>query len=256
MTASASDPENQLSRVEFYAGTTLLNTDTAAPYTFTWSNVAAGTYALRAVAYDNAGASGSSAITSITVSPSSNAPPTVTLTSPANGARYTAPASIALTASAADSNGTVARVEFYSGTTLLYSDTTAPYAFTWSNVAAGTYGVRAVAYDNGGASTNSATATITVSLSPPTTVVFTASANHATAVTSYLLEIFANGANPDSAVPIASSSLGKPAPAANGEITVNRATFFSALAPGTYLATVSSIGSAGKSRGLAVPFTR
>jgi len=116
--------------------------------------------------------------------------------------------------------------------------------------------VRAVAYDNAGASTSSATATVTVALSPPTAVVFAASLDHAIGVTSYLLEIFASGANPDSAVPIASSSLGKPAPAANGDITVNRATLFSGLAPGTYLATVSSIGSAGKSRSTSITFTR
>ena len=41
----------------------------------------------------------------------------------------------------------MARVEFYNGTTLLGSDTTAPYSFTWANVPAGTYSLRAVAYE-------------------------------------------------------------------------------------------------------------
>ena len=255
LTASASDPENQLARVEFYTGTTLLGTDTAAPFTFTWSNVAAGTYSLRAVAYDTAGASGSSATAAITVSAATNTPPTVTLTAPTNGASYVAPASIALTASAADSNGSVARVEFYAGTTLLNSDTTAPYAFTVSNVTAGTYAIRAVAYDNAGASTASATATITVGAAAPTAVVFTASADHAT-VTSYLLEIFANGANPATAAPVRSASLGKPSPATNGDITVNQATLFGGLASGTYVATVSAINAGGKTRSTVVTFTR
>ena len=257
LTANAADANGTVARVDFYNGSTLLGSDTTAPYAFTWSSVPAGTYSLKATAVDDAGASGSSSLASITVQ-GANTAPTVSLTAPANGATFSAPASITLTANAADANGTVARVEFYNGTALLGTDTTAPYAFTWSSVAAGTYAVRAVAYDDLGASGTSATATITVSaaLPPPTSVVFQASTDHATGVTSYLLEIFANGANPDTATPVASSDLGKPAPAANGDITVNRATVFSGLAPGTYVLTVSSIGSGGKSRSTALTFTR
>jgi regulation of enolase protein 1 (concanavalin A-like superfamily) len=99
--------------------------------------------------------------------PPSNAPPSVTLTSPANGATFTAPATINLTASASDSDGTVAKVDFYAGSTLIGSATAAPYAVTWNNVAAGTYSLTAVATDNGGAATTSAAATITVGSSPP-----------------------------------------------------------------------------------------
>jgi regulation of enolase protein 1 (concanavalin A-like superfamily) len=257
LTATASDPDGTVARVDFYNGSTLLGSDATAPYAFTWSNVATGTYSLRATAVDNAGASGSSAVATVTVT-AANQPPTATLTSPANGATSTAPASIAMTANAADANGTVARVEFYNGSTLLGSDTTAPYTFTWSSVPAGTYTLRATAVDNVGATGSSATATITVTTAatpPPTSVVFQASTDHAT-VTSYLLEIFANGANPNSATPVASSDLGKPAPATNGDITVNRATLFSALAPGTYILTVSSMGPGGKGRSLSLTFTR
>ena len=70
---------------------------------------------------------------------SGNQAPTVGLTAPANGATFTAPASVAMTASASDPEGQLARVEFYNGTTLLGTDTTAPYAWSWTNVAAGTY---------------------------------------------------------------------------------------------------------------------
>ena len=95
-----------------------------------------------------------------------NKPPTVTLTAPANGATFTAPASVTLSATASDSDGTISKVEFYNGTTLLGTDTTSLYSFSWTSVAAGTYTVKAVAYDNSGAST-STTATITVN-GPPT----------------------------------------------------------------------------------------
>jgi hypothetical protein len=97
--------------------------------------------------------------------------PAVTLTQPANGATFTAPATVAIAATANDSDGTVAKVEFFNGATKLGEDTTAPYNFTWSAVPAGNYTVTARATDNLGASTTSSPATITVSSGtnvPPT----------------------------------------------------------------------------------------
>ena len=91
-----------------------------------------------------------------------NIPPTVTLTSPVTGATYTAPAAITLTATAADSDGTVSKVEFYNGVTLLGTALTAPYSYNWSGVAAGSYSLTAMAYDNQGAVTTSVAATVTV----------------------------------------------------------------------------------------------
>ena len=85
---------------------------------------------------------------------------------------------------------------------------------------------------------------------------FTASSDHATSVTSYLFEVFASGANPATATPVATSDLGKPAPAANNDITVDRATFFNGLAAGNYVATVRAIGPGGTTRSASVTFTR
>jgi hypothetical protein len=101
--------------------------------------------------------------------PPPNQPPTVALTSPASGASFTAPATISLAASASDSDGTVAKVEFYAGTTLLGTDTAAPYQLSWSSVPAGTYGLTAVATDDDGASTTSSSVAITVDDVPPPT---------------------------------------------------------------------------------------
>jgi hypothetical protein len=67
ITANASDNDGTVSTVQFYNGTTLLNTDAAAPYTYTWANVAAGTYLITAKATDNSGASTISAAISVTV---------------------------------------------------------------------------------------------------------------------------------------------------------------------------------------------
>ena len=97
----------------------------------------------------------------------SNAPPTVSMTSPVSGASFVAPAVIGLTATAADADGSIASVAFYSGSTLLGTATASPYTFTWSAVPAGSYSVTAVATDNLGASTTSAAVSITVTDAPP-----------------------------------------------------------------------------------------
>jgi hypothetical protein len=65
-----------------------------------------------------------------------------------------------------DSDGSIARVEFYQGTTLIGSVANAPYTYAWADVAAGTYTITATATDNLGAATTSSPATITVTEAP------------------------------------------------------------------------------------------
>jgi len=187
----------------------------------------------------------------------SNVPPTVSLTSPTGGATFAAPATITLTATASDPEGRLAKVAFYNGSTLLATDTSAPFSFAWSGLAAGTYQLKAVATDADGGSASSTTATVTVSTSTGLTnrVAFTASVDHAI-VTSYLLEVFASTANPATAASIASSNLGKPTPDSTNQIIVDRTTFFGGLAPGSYLVTVASVGAGGTTRSAAISFTR
>jgi large repetitive protein len=159
--ANATDGDG-IARVEFYQDATKLGEDTSSPYAFSWTNVAAGSYSLTVRAFDNLGASANSTVVNVTVNSPANQPPTVSLTAPANNATFTAPATISLAANAGDGDGTVARVEFYQGTTKLGEDTSAPYAFAWTNVAAGTYSLTARAFDNAGASGNSAAVNVTV----------------------------------------------------------------------------------------------
>jgi Bacterial Ig domain len=100
---------------------------------------------------------------SVTVNVTANAAPAVTLTGPANGSSYFAPASVPLSATASDSDGTINRVEFWTTTgTAIGTVTASPYNVTWSNVGVGTYTVFARAYDDLGAHTDSAGSTITV----------------------------------------------------------------------------------------------
>jgi RHS repeat-associated protein len=92
-----------------------------------------------------------------------NAPPVVSMTSPANGASFTAPASITLTATASDADGTIQKVEFFHGGIHLIATVTAPpYTFAWTNVSAATYSLTARATDNLNGITTSAPVDITV----------------------------------------------------------------------------------------------
>lgn len=109
--------------------------------------------------------------TEVQIVQQTNVPPTVSISSPAGGATYTAPASVAITATAADSDGSISKVEFYQGTTKLGESLTSPYTYTWSNVAAGNYALTAKATDNGGSAVTSSAVNITVSTAPACTPV-------------------------------------------------------------------------------------
>ena len=172
LSATASDSDGTIAKVEFYNGTTLIGAGTLAgsSYTLSWNSVAAGSYSLTAKATDNLGAVTTSAPVSITVNPPANVPPTVSLTGPANGSVYIAPASVALSATASDSDGTISKVEFYNGATLLGTATSAPYGYSWNGVPAGSYSLTAKAYDNAGAVTTSGSVSITVNANQAPTV--------------------------------------------------------------------------------------
>jgi hypothetical protein len=88
--------------------------------------------------------------------------PLVRITSPADGAIFTAPANIVISANLSAGDNTLSRVDFYQGTTLVGSSTTPPYSVTWSNVPVGNYSLTAKATDYRGTETTSNPVTITV----------------------------------------------------------------------------------------------
>ncbi len=161
VSATASDSDGTIARVDFYRNGTLFATATAAPYQVTAGPLAAGSYAFSATAVDNSGAATSSATATITVL-NPNQAPTVSITAPADNTTYDDPAAFTLTATAADSDGTVAKVEFFKDGTKIGEDLTAPYQFAVSALPIGTYHFLARATDNLGSSTDSAAVKITV----------------------------------------------------------------------------------------------
>jgi hypothetical protein len=163
LAASAEDSGGSVSKVEFYAGVTKVGEDTTAPFTFAWTAIS-GSYALTAVATDNQGASTTSAVVNITVTNPANVPPTVSITSPASGFS-TENSTLTIAANAADTDGSITKVEFYQGSTKLGEDNTAPFTFNWTGIAVGTYTLSAVAIDNDGGTTTSAG--VSVTFTPP-----------------------------------------------------------------------------------------
>jgi photosystem II stability/assembly factor-like uncharacterized protein len=91
-------------------------------------------------------------------------PPTVALTQPVGGTTFKAGATITLTAAASDSDGHVAKVEFFRGSTKIGEVTTSPYTISWTNAAVGAYQLSARATDDEGVRTTSAAVNVTVSL--------------------------------------------------------------------------------------------
>jgi hypothetical protein len=94
--------------------------------------------------------------------PASNAPPTATITTPANLASFIAPTTIVIEATASDPDGSVATVEFFANGALLGSDATGPFSYSWSGASPGSFALRAVAVDDNGRRGTSAPVNITV----------------------------------------------------------------------------------------------
>ena len=91
-----------------------------------------------------------------------NVAPTVSLTAPTANAVFTQGTAIALSATAADDGGSVTQVQFFDGTTLIGTDTSAPYSMSLANATVGAHSFTAVATDNIGATTTSAAVSVTV----------------------------------------------------------------------------------------------
>jgi nitrite reductase/ring-hydroxylating ferredoxin subunit len=184
LTATATD-NTGVTRVEFYEGTTLLGTASAAPYTqsLTFTRADNGTHNYTAKAFDAAANFASSAPVTVIVNvPASNdtTPPTVSLA--ASNLNVTAAGAMILTATATDNVGVI-KVEFYEGATLIGTATALPYTQTvnYSFANNGPHSYTAKAFDAAGNSAVSAPATVvTVNIADttaPTVAIATSSTN-------------------------------------------------------------------------------
>jgi endonuclease/exonuclease/phosphatase family metal-dependent hydrolase len=113
-----------------------------------------------------------STFTNVNVIPeAANVPPSVAIDTPVSDATFAAPATVALVATASDSDGSITGVQFLANDVPLGTDTTSPYEWTWTGVPAGSYSLVAVATDSRGDRTRSTPVSITVTaaldISPP-----------------------------------------------------------------------------------------
>lgn len=99
------------------------------------------------------------------------APPTVTITNPAPGAVFPAPATIAIGAMASVSGGTVTNVSFFTNAVLAGVSTAAPFGVTLTGVHVGAYALSAVATADDGLSATSSV--VNISVEPPPSVSIT-----------------------------------------------------------------------------------
>ena len=160
--AQAKQKSHPIVKVEFFQGANLIGA-VAGPrrddqYTLNWAGVAAGNYAITAKATNDKGHTDLSDPVSITV----NALPSVSLTSPSSNAAFKAPANIPLAVQVADTDGSIANVEYFYGTTLITSLSAPPYSFVWTEVPQGTYALTARVTDNLGGAMTSVAVNVTV----------------------------------------------------------------------------------------------
>ena len=87
--------------------------------------------------------------------------PTVALTNPHNGDVLSEDGNVTIAATASETNGSIAVVKFYAGSTLIGADSSAPYSITWFSPDAGPYTITAKAIDGQG---DSNTVSVNVSI--------------------------------------------------------------------------------------------
>jgi hypothetical protein len=157
--AYASVSGGTVTNVQFFTNSVLLGSVLIAPFSLTANNLAAGAYALTAVA-TAAGISATSTVVNITVN-SAVSPPTVSITNPVSGAVFAAPAIVSIGADATVSSGTVTNVQFFANGVSQGAVAAAPFTLTSNALAADSYALTAVA-TAAGLSTTSAVVNVSV----------------------------------------------------------------------------------------------
>lgn len=158
-----------LLRYRIWAGTSptsMTLRDSTADTTFSLTGLVNGTAYYVGVTVVGPGLEESGFAQVVSVTPTQ--PPTVSIASPADGARINYPANQTLTALASDPDGTIVSVSFYRAGTILIGTVTGtgPHSITWSFPPAGTHLLTARAVDNHGAMDTSEAVTLTVNAAP------------------------------------------------------------------------------------------
>jgi len=160
---AAVDTDGTIQMVELVVNGALVASATAAPFPLNWNATAAGEHQLTARARDDGGATAVSTPVLITVvPPGGNFPPTVRITSPADGASVPGDSPVSLAVDVGDTDGSVTRVEYFADGLPIGEAISAPFALAWALPFPGARVLTAIAHDDGGATGNSTAVTATV----------------------------------------------------------------------------------------------
>ncbi len=176
ISAVATDAADGIQTVECYIDGSLIGSapgsTTSDTYTFTWdtSQYSNRDHTIMVTAIDNAGMSASDSVRVTVNNTSTDAPPTVSITYPANGSTITLPSgttSITIRANAEDDRG-INRVELFVNNVFEHRMTRSGtlYQYTFTVPASGPYAFHAIAYDTINQMTTSTTVTVTITLTP------------------------------------------------------------------------------------------
>ncbi|OEF25275.1 chitinase C-terminal domain-containing protein [Vibrio rumoiensis] len=168
LAATANDSDGTIARVDFLVDGTVIAQATSAPFTASWTAVS-GSHTFSSVAYDNEGATSTQSSVAVEIKAAqtdANQAPTVSVT--LSSASVNVGDVVTLSATAADSDGTIDKVDFYVAGSLVGTTASAPYTLDYTTTQAGSVSVFAKATDNEGATSQSATASLKVISDVPT----------------------------------------------------------------------------------------
>ena len=153
LSANVTESNGNLDKVNFKINGDFYKTVNQRPFTTTFTPETAGTYQVAVKAFDNDGVSIEKFVT-ITASDTvqGNQAPTVTITSPLEGAVYDLGEVINLEASATDPDGNLEKVNFKINDAFYKTDNQRPFENTFSTNEAGIYKIAAKAFDKDGLS--------------------------------------------------------------------------------------------------------
>ncbi len=159
--AIATDPDGEISKVEFYANNVKLGEDYTSPYQFPWVDIPEGSYSLTAKATDDLG-------TTITSSPvmvvfSNNTSPICYIANPLDGATLFDPDTLIIEVESNDPDDGVMMVAFFIDSTLIENDSVSPYrSSALVNPPMGQYMISARSTDMSGFTSTAAPVFITI----------------------------------------------------------------------------------------------
>ncbi|EDP60765.1 glycosyl hydrolase family 18 protein [Vibrio sp. AND4] len=161
LAADATDTDGTVSKVEFFVDGALVGTSTAAPFTASWT-ATEGDHEFSTKAYDDQNAASTVSAVTLTVAagqPGNEAP---TVDAALSATSVELGGTVTVSATAADADGTVAKVEFFAAGALIGTATAAPYAVDFTPAAAGSVSIYAKATDDAGATTDSSLVSLSV----------------------------------------------------------------------------------------------